>query len=450
MKKKILIAVIVLVVAAVALKFTVFKKQNGEELGYKKEALQIGSIQALVDTTGTLNAVRMVDVGAQVSGKLLEIHVDFNSVVKSGQIIAKLDPEIFITRVNQSEANLRSGVARVEKAKLTLENLRKNYERAKNLFEKELISYEEMDTAETNYLGSKSDLLQQEASLEQVKSALETSKVDLSYTIIKSPIDGVVINRNVNEGQTVASSLQAPVLFQIANDLTKMQVECSVDEADIGSVQEGQAVRFTVDAYPKDSFRGKVKQVRYSPEVVSNVVTYTTIVEVDNPDMKLRPGMTATVSIVTGEARNKLLIPNTALRFTPTLSPEEMRALFQEMRGGQGGAERASDQPEGQQKQRPQGNQAGGSRQFGGGMPGGMGGGMGRNRDMARVWYEDENGKLKLVMFKPGVTDNIFTEVTGTEALKEGMEIIVGENSGSSTSSSNRNQDAMRMMRFMR
>jgi len=450
MKKKILIAVIVIFVAAVALKFTVFKKQNGEELGYKKEALQIGSIQALVDTTGTLNAVRMVDVGAQVSGKLLEIHVDFNSVVKSGQIIAKLDPEIFITRVNQSEANLRSGVARVEKAKLTLENLRKNYERAKNLFEKELISYEEMDTAETNYLGSKSDLLQQEASLEQVKSALETSKVDLSYTIIKSPIDGVVINRNVNEGQTVASSLQAPVLFQIANDLTKMQVECSVDEADIGSVQEGQAVRFTVDAYPKDSFRGKVKQVRYSPEVVSNVVTYTTIVEVDNPDMKLRPGMTATVSIVTGEARNKLLIPNTALRFTPTLSPEEMRALFQEMRGGQGGAERASDQPEGQQKQRPQGNQAGGSRQFGGGMPGGMGGGMGRNRDMARVWYEDENGKLKLVMFKPGVTDNIFTEVTGTEALKEGMEIIVGENSGSSTSSSNRNQDAMRMMRFMR
>jgi len=450
MKKKIFIAVIVLLVAAVALKFTVFKKETGEELGYKKAALEIGSIQALVDTTGTLNAVRMVDVGAQVSGKLLEIYVDFNSVVKSGQIIAKLDPEIFITRVNQSEANLRSGVARVEKAKLTLENLRKNYERAKNLFEKELISYEEMDTAEVNYFGSKSDLLQQEASLEQTKSALETSKVDLSYTIIKSPIDGVVINRNVNEGQTVASSLQAPVLFQIANDLTKMQVECSVDEADIGSVQEGQAVRFTVDAYPKDNFRGKVKQVRYSPEVVSNVVTYTTIVEVDNPDMKLRPGMTATVSIVTGEARNKLLIPNTALRFNPSLSPEEMRALFQEMRGGQGGEKRAAAQQDGQQNERPQRKPSDGNRQFGGSTPGAMGGGMGRMRDMARVGYEDENGKLKLVMFKPGVTDNIFTEVTGTEALKEGMEIIVGENSGSNASSSRSSQDAMRMMRYMR
>ena len=449
MKKKIFIAVIVLIVAAVALKFTLFKKENGEELGYKKEVLQVGSIQALVDTTGTLNAVRMVDVGAQVSGKLLEIHVDFNSVVKTGQIIAKIDPEMFITRVNQAEANLRSGIARVEKAKLTLENLRKNYERAKNLFEKELISYEEMDTAETNYLGSKSDLLQQEASLEQTKSALETSKVDLNYTIIKSPIDGVVINRNVNEGQTVASSLQAPVLFQIANDLTKMQVECSVDEADIGSVKEGQNVSFTVDAYPKDSFRGKVKQVRYSPEVVSNVVTYTTIVEVDNPDMKLRPGMTATVSIVTGEARNKLLIPNTALRFNPNLSPEEMRALFQEMRGGQPGRE-ASSQPDGQQSARPQRKPSDGNRPFGGGMTGGQGGGMGRMRDMARVWYEDENGMLKMVTFKPGVTDNIFTEVTGTDLLKEGMEIIVGENSGASTSSSRSNQDAMRMMRFMR
>lgn len=455
MKKKIFIGVIVLIVAAVALKFTVFNKENGEALGYKTEALKTGSIQALVDTTGTLNAVRMVDVGAQVSGKLMEIYVDFNSEVKAGQIIAKLDPDLFITRVNQSEANYQSAEARLEKAKVTLDNMRKKYERAKNLFEKSLISYEEMDTAETNYYGAKSDLQQNEASLEQAASALESSKVDLSYTIIKSPIDGVVINRNVNEGQTVASSLQAPVLFQIANDLTQMQVECSVDEADIGSVKEGQAVRFTVDAFPKDSFRGKVKQVRYSPEVVSNVVTYTTIVEVDNPDMKLRPGMTATVSIVTGEARNKLLVPNIALRFNPDLSPEEMRALFQEMRaarGGQTNSQRAagqSGQTDGPQRQRPQADQASGTRQFGGGMAGAMGAGSGRMRDMARVWYEDENGKLKLVIFKPGVTDNVYTEVTGTDVLKEGMEVITGENS-SRTSSSSRDQNAMRMMRFMR
>ncbi len=440
MKKKIIISVLIVAAAAVTLYFTVLRTGDAAEIGYNKEALKTGSIEALVDTTGTLNAVTMVDVGAQVSGKIINIYVDFNSKVKAGQIIARIDPEQFQTRIKQSEANYRSAQSRRDNSRINLENSKKKHERAKNLFEKDLISIEDMDTAETNYYGAVSDLQTAEATLEQQQSALDSSKVDLSYTIIKSPIDGVVINRNINEGQTVASSLQAPVLFQIAKDLTQMQVECVVDEADIGRVEEGQAVRFTVDAYPNQNFRGTVKQVRYAPEVVSNVVTYTTIVEVSNPEMKLRPGMTATVAIVVGEARSKLLVPNTALRFTPDLSQEEMRALFQEMSAGHEGGQPGQSARPGGDRQRPQGQM---------GMPGGMGGGRGGPQDRGRVWYEDENGNLRMLSFKIGVTDNVYTEVVSGD-LKEGLEVITGQAESGSGSSSRRSSDAMRMMRFMR
>lgn len=440
MKKKIIFSVLIVAAAAVTLYFTVLRTGDAAEIGYNKEALQTGSIEALVDTTGTLNAVTMVDVGAQVSGKIINIYVDFNSKVKAGQIIARIDPEQFQTRIKQSEANYRSAQSRRDNSRINLENSTKKHERAKNLFAKDLISIEDMDTAETNYYGAVSDLQTAEATLEQQQSALDSSKVDLSYTIIKSPIDGVVINRNINEGQTVASSLQAPVLFQIAKDLTEMQVECVVDEADIGRVAEGQSVRFTVDAYPTENFRGTVKQVRYAPEVVSNVVTYTTIVEVSNPEMKLRPGMTATVAIVVGEARSKLLVPNTAMRFTPDLSQEEMKALFQEMSAGREGGQPGQNARPGGDRQRPQGQM---------GMPGGMGGGRGGPQDRGRVWYEDENGNLRMLSFKMGVTDNVYTEVVSGD-LKEGLEVITGQAESGSGSSSSRSNDAMRMMRFMR
>lgn len=442
MKKKLVIGLILVVVVFIVLYFTVFKSKNGEEIGYQKEAISRGSIQALVDTTGTLNPVNIVDIGSQVSGKIEDIYVDFNSNVEAGQIIAKIDQELFLTKVNQNEANYQSSVAALEKSKISLALAEKSLNRSKELFEKKLISVEELEKAEANYYNARSDLQSSEARLEQSKSQLESSKVDLAYTIIKSPIDGVVISRNINVGQTVAASFQAPVLFQIANDLTKMQVECSVDEADIGKVEEDQKVTFTVDAFPNDRFSGIVKQVRYSPEVVSNVVTYTTIVEVDNPDLKLRPGMTATVSIVVGEARDKLLVPNTALRFTPNLTQEQMRALFAEMGMGRGrqsnGGQETSSQS--QSGQRPQGSTPSAARQFGGGMA------AGRMQDMGRVWMEGENGKLKMVFFKTGVTDNIYTEVVSGD-LEEGQEIIVGEGEASSSS---RNDNAMRMMRFMR
>jgi len=446
MKKKVVIGVVVLVViAGIVFGFTYFKRNNNKALKYEKAAIDRGDITALVDTTGTLNPVTLVDVGSQVSGKIANIYVDFNSQVKKGQLLAELDQSPFLTKVQQNEANYLSSEASVDKAKVTLENTEKQYNRAKSMFEKELISFEQFEATEAQYFGTKSDLLSVEARLEQAKAQLDSSKVDLEYTIIKSPIDGVVINRNINVGQTVAASFQAPVLFQIANDLSKMQVECSVDEADIGTVKEGQKVRFTVDAFPNDNFIGVVRQVRYSPEVIQNVVTYTTIVDVENPEMKLRPGMTATVSIVVGEAKNTLRVSNSALRFNPNLSPEEMRVLFEEMKRERQGTRGISSQADGQSavkrpQQKPQADRQANFQ---------MGSGAMRSRvqDMARVWIEDENGKLKMLFIRAGVTDNVFTEITGGD-LKEGQEVITGENQVAS--SNRRSSDLGRSMMFMR
>ncbi len=446
MKKKIVIGVVVLVViAGIVFGFTYFKHNTNKAPRYEKTAIDRGDITALVDTTGTLNPVTIVDVGSQVSGKIDNIYVDFNSQVKKGQLLAELDQSPFLTKVQQNEANYLSSEASLEKAKVTLENTEKQYHRAKSLFEKELISFEQFEGTETQYFGAKSDLLSAEARLEQAKAQLDSSKVDLEYTIIKSPIDGVVINRNINVGQTVAASFQAPVLFQIANDLSKMQVECSVDEADIGTVKEGQKVRFTVDAFPNDNFAGVVRQVRYSPEVIQNVVTYTTIVDVENPEMKLRPGMTATVSIVVGEAKNALRVANSALRFNPNLSPEEMRVLFEQVRRERQGTRAASSQSDGQSaekrpQQKPQTDQQANFQMGSGAM-------RSRMRDMGRVWMEDENGKLKMLFIRTGVTDNANTEITGGD-LKEGQEVITGENQVAS--SNRRSTDLGRSMMFMR
>lgn len=432
MKKKIIIsAAILVIIAGVVLVLSLFSRNKNDIPKYEKKAIDKGDIEALVITTGSLNPVTTVDVGSQVSGKIEELYVDFNSRVKEGQVIAELDQSQFITRVKQNEANYKSAEASLEKAKVTLDNTKKKYERAMNLFEKDLISFEEKEGIETQYYSARADIQSSEARLEQAESQLDSTKVDLTYTIIRSPIDGVVINRRVNIGQTVAASFQAPVLFQIANDLSKMQVECSVDEADIGKVEEGQKVRFTVDAFPDENFTGKVSQVRYSPEIVQNVVTYTTIVEVDNPEMKLRPGMTATASVVTGEAKNVLRVPNSALRFNPSLSPEEMRELMESMRQEMRERRGDSSRPEGsrpggdtqrQAAQRPEsGQHASGMRGFS--MQGA------RMRQFARVWIEDESGKLKMAFLRTGVTDNSYTEIV-SGSLKEGQFVITGETSG--------------------
>ncbi len=456
MKKKIIFGIIVLVViTGVILGLTVFKNGKNHQVKYRTEKLAKGDVEAVVTTSGTVNPITMVEVGSQVSGKIDKLNVDYNSKVEKGQILAELDLLPFETRVNQSQANYLSAQASLEKARVTLDNLQKQYERALSLAEKSLISPEEKDIAEANYLGAKTDLQRAEASVEQAKSQLESSKLDRSYAIIRSPIDGIVISRNMNVGQTVQASFQAPKIFEIANDLSKMQVECDVDEADVGRIQEGQKVRFTVDAFPNDSFNGVVQQVRYSPTVTSNVVTYTTIVNVDNPGMKLRPGMTATVTIITGEAKDVLRVPNAALRFTPTLPAEEIAKIMKEAgermmakRKAEGGQEQPAGAPGSGSGGRPaQGSGAGGGQRmmFGqGGGPSGQGTGT-RGRRPSMVWYLDEHQKLNIAFVRQGVTDNTYTEIVRSD-LKEGQEVIIGLQSGQTASASQSGPGPGRMM----
>lgn len=438
MKKKTLLIIIALVViVGLVVGFTLIKKSSNKQPKYRTEKVTRGDIESVVTATGTLNPVVLVQVGSQVSGRIEKIYVDFNSKVKQGDILAELDQSQLKAQIEQNEANYRNAIASVERAKVALEIAQKNYERAKSLYEKNLISSQEKDQAEASYLQAKADLVSAEARAAQAKYQLDASKVNLSYAIIRSPIDGVVVSRNINVGQTVAASFQAPTLFEIANDLTKMQVQCLVDEADVGKVKEGQKVKFTVEAYPNETFWGVVRQVRYAAQVQQNVVQYTAILDVDNSSLKLLPGMTATCSIIVGEAKNVLRVPNAALRFTPDLKPEElqkiMKAAFEEMAArrqgsGQGGPTRPAEGTPAAQGQ-------GGQRTFNFAQMGQMGAGAGQSgqrRGPARVWRLDEKGNLKVVFVRTGVTDNQYTEIVDGN-LKEGDEVIVGLMAASST-----------------
>lgn len=444
MKKKVIWIIVALVVVTGAiLGLTVFKNGKTNEPKYRTETLARGDIEALVVTSGTLNPIETIDIGAQVSGKITKLYADYNSPVKQGDIVAELDQEQLKMKIQQNEASYQTRSAGLEQAKVTLQTSEKAYARAKTLFAKNLLSAEEMDTAEANYLNAKSALVSSQASLAQAKSTLDQSKVDLSYAVIRSPVDGVVITRKVSLGQTVQSSYQAPVLFQVATDLTKMKVECDVDESDIGKVKEGQKVRFTVEAFPNESFNGVVQQVRVSPTTTNNVVTYTTIVNLDNPEKKLLPGMTATVSIIVGEAKNVLRVSNSALRFTPDMPAEHLQALQKEMmdrfmaqrqaqQGGQpgqpGGAAQAQGAQPGQGGARPEGQ--GGQRQFGqgGNRPGGGQGGP--QRQIPRLFYLDKDGKMHMTMIRAGVSDTMYTEILRSD-LKEGDVVLAGTASGS-------------------
>ena len=451
MKKKVIwtIAALVIVTGAI-LGLTVFRNGKNGEVKYKTETLGLGDIEALVVTSGTLNPIEIVDVGAQVSGKIEKLFADFNSPVTKGQIVAELDQEPLKMKIDQNEANYRSRLASLERSKVSLGQAEKGYERAKALSAKALLSIEETEAAEAAYLGAKSDLISAEASLAQAKSTLDLSKVDLAYAVIRAPVDGVIITRKVNVGQTLQSNYAAPVLFQVATDLTKMKVECSVDESDIGKVKEGQKVRFTVEAYPNENFNGVVQQVRFSPETVQNVVTYTTIVNVENPEKKLLPGMTATVSILVGEAKNVLRVSNAALRFTPNLSAAELEKMMEEMRdrmiaqrqaqGGQPGAAA----PGGAAPAGSSGGQMTAQRQ--GGAQGGVEGQSTRTRlQIPRVWIMDKDGKLKMSFLRTGVSDTSFSEIVRSE-LKAGDVVITGTETPTTRAA---NQPQMNQMMFM-
>lgn len=276
-------------------------RNNDAAAEYRTEPVSRGDIRQTVTATGTVNAMTTVLVGTQVSGTIKELYADFNSTVKKGQVIALIDPDLFEAQVAQARAN-------VEKAAATFRDADRTLKRSSDLFAKNLIPRGDLDTAGTNFESAR-------AGLEQAKAALRVSETNLRYTRITSPVDGVVISRNVDVGQTVAASFQTPTLFTIAQDLTKMQINTNVAEADIGAVRVGQKVEFTVDAYPDGTFNGKALQIRRAPITVQNVVTYDVVVQVQNRDLRLMPGMTANVSIVVATVKNALKIPNAALRF---------------------------------------------------------------------------------------------------------------------------------------
>src|SRR5437667_6729463 len=321
--------------------------------------VELGDIHDVVEATGTINAVITVQVGSQVSGTISKLFVDFNSRVHKGDLVALIDPALFKGAVQQAtadlenaRANLIAARANLEKARAALVQTKGDYDRAAGLTKAGIMSQQQLDMAKANYDsanaavgGAQANVTQAEAQVSQKEAALEVAQTNLNYTVIRSPIDGTVVARNVDVGQTVAASLQAPTIFTIAQDLTKMLVYTKTDESDVGNIKPGKPVTFKVDAFPKDTFHGVVSQVRMNPTTVQSVVTYDTIIEFANPELKLFPGMTAYVTIPVANVQNVLKVPNTALRYKPSMGPEEILAIYEQY--GIEGSERqqAGDDP---------------------------------------------------------------------------------------------------------
>lgn len=282
---------------------------------YKTETVSRGSIVAQVIASGTLNPVTLVQVGSQVSGTVVKLFADYNSQVRKGQVIAQIDPSLFQAKVDQAEADLKNAQALLEKERANLAEAQRTYQRYKTLFADQMISRMELDQAQTRMEVSQATVKAVQAQIEQAQANVKTARTNLNYTTIRSPVTGVVVARNVDVGQTVAASLQAPTLFTIAQDLREMEVHTSVDEADIGKIKLEQPATFTVDAYPGDTFQAEVSQIRNAPTTVQNVVTYDVVLRVKNPELKLKPGMTANVTIVIEKKDDVLMIPNSVLRF---------------------------------------------------------------------------------------------------------------------------------------
>jgi HlyD family secretion protein len=388
-------ALLVLVAAGGLTGAYLYSQSTGTAPRFRTQAVTRGPMQAAVSATGNLNAVVTVQVGSQVSGQIRELFADFNSQVKRDQLVARIDPQSFEAKVSQARADVdaaeaavlnqraqveraradtdnaragaASGKAQTAKSAVALLDARRDLDRKMDLFRKELISRSDIDSAqaahdsaeaqvessraqeqalvsairsaEAQYRVVEAQLKASEATVRQKRAALQQAEVDLTYTFIRAPVDGTVVSRNVDVGQTVAASLQAPTLFTIAQDLTKMQIDTNVDEADIGRMQDGQAVTFTVDSFPNQVFPGRVVQIRKAPKPVQNVVTYNVVISVDNPDQKLLPGMTANVRVVVESRDDVLKVPNTALRFRPP-GEEPARPAQAAAPGQPGGPER--------------------------------------------------------------------------------------------------------------
>lgn len=293
---------------------------GAKQVKYKTKAIERCTITEVVEASGTINPVNTVSVGSTVSGLIKEIYVDYNDVVKKGQILAQIDPANFEATVQQNQAQINNARANLAKLQAIANYDQKQYVRYKNLYSKNFVAKSELDEKLSTYQSDLAQINAAKAQISQYQATLKTALTNLGYTKIIAPVDGTVISREIDLGSPVAASFQAPELFTIAQDLTKMQIEVSVSEADIGRVEEGQDVTYTLDGYPDSTFTGKVTQVRLSPTTESNVVTYTVIVDVNNEDLKLKPGMTANVSIITDKSENVLCVPNMALKFTPDIN----------------------------------------------------------------------------------------------------------------------------------
>ena len=351
---------------------------NKHRVKYQTHKIQKCTITQVVEASGTINPVNIVSVGSTVSGLIKEIYVDYNSEVKKGQLLAQIDPATFQAQVDQHQAQINNARATLTKLNAEMIYAEKTYKRYKNLYAKNFIAHSELDRAESEYLSKKASIGAQTASIAQAQANLKTSMTNLGYTKIIAPVDGTIIAREINVGQPVAASFQAPELFTIAQDLKKMQIEVNVSEADIDKVKEGQEVEFTLDGFPDTIFKGKVSQVRLDSTTTSNVVTYTVIVSVDNDDLKLKPGMTANVSIITSKKQDVMCVPSIALKYSPEKSGK---------------------------KYKEQG-----------------------------VWTL-EHGKPKRIDVKEGSSDDSNVEII-SNALKEGDEVIIGSTGGKTSSKS--------------
>jgi HlyD family secretion protein len=437
MNKRTVVWIVVLVVIA-ALGYGAYRFFAGRKEGpprFTTQKVDKGAIIARVTASGTLSALVTVQVGSQVSGRLMEISADFNSQVTKDQVIAKLDPELFQAAVDQAQANLLADQGNLEKAKVQAVDAERISKRSQELVAKKLIAQADADTAQANADAAKANVTAVKGQVERDRANLVQAQVNLKYTVIKSPINGVVISRSVDVGQTVAASLQAPTLFTIAEDLKKMQVDTSVAEADVGKLTPGMNATFTVDAFPGERFKGTVRQIRNAATVVQNVVTYDAVIDVENQTManstefKLRPGMTANVTFIYAEKDDALRIPNAALRFhMPGAAAGPGGQRGQRGQGGQGAQGATAGGGATPPGPPPPATGAPAPSAGGGGAPGPTAGGRARRSDTGEpsdrrtVWVLRDNQPIS-VPIKTGITDGTLTEVVSGE-LHEGDDII--------------------------
>jgi len=437
-------SLVLLVLAALGVGVYYYLQKN-QKTGprYETVAVERGKVVARLMAAGSLSPLVTVQVGSQVSGRIKNLYVDFNAVVTKGQLIAKIDPQIFEAAVEQARANLMLAEANLAKARVQAADAKRQSSRAATLASRKLVAPAEEETSRASAEAAEAQVNAAMAALAQARASLNQARINLAYTTIISPIDGVVISRNVDVGQTVAASLQAPTLFTIAEDLAKMQVHANVAESDVGRIKEKMPITFTVDAYPREHFKGVIRQIRNSPQTVQNVVTYDVVIDVDNPELKLKPGMTANVTFVYAETGQVLRVPNAALRFRPTSS---LLALVQgdapgaagARKRGQGGASGGGPAGPGPAAGNPGKGHPGRAAGRPGEGPSGPGPaaekpGGGAPADRRQVWML-RNGTPMPVFIRVGISDGSKTEVVDGP-IQEGDELLVDVSENENTKS---------------